>query len=214
MAIKAVIFDMDGVLVDTEASYQERRRQFMEDAGYKVEGINWLDFIGETFETLWNRIAPFVDVDCQTLQAQYKDYKAQHPLHYDEVVTPHVIDTIKALHHAGYKLAVASASSLDDIERALATMGVRDLFETVTSGRDLARTKPYPDIYIETLKKLKVTADEAVAIEDSPVGIQAATSAGLYTIAYHNPVYDLDQSRANIVIDDMRDVPNVIAQQG
>lgn len=210
--IKAVIFDMDGVLVDTEASYQERRRSFMESQGYDVSQINWLDFIGETFETLWDRIEPFVDVDCATLQERYVIYKKAHPLHYESVVTPHVIETIKQLHDEGYTLAVASASSLSDIQRALDVMGVRDCFTSLLSGRDLERTKPYPDIYIQTLEKLGLPATEAIAVEDSPVGIQAARSAGLYTVAYHNPFYQLDQSQSQQQITDMRQLPTILAR--
>lgn len=197
--IKAVIFDMDGVLVNTEVFYQNRRRQFMEEQGYHIPDINWMDFVGENFASLWDRIHPYVDVDYETLQRQYVAYKKEHVLNYKETLIPEVIELIQLLHKEGYQLAVASASSMDDIKEALNTMGVSEYFTSILSGCDLPKTKPDPMIYNKTLERLNISADEAVVIEDSPVGIKAATSAHIYTIAYRHPDYVLDQEESDCI---------------
>lgn len=205
--IKAVIFDMDGVLVDTEEAYQERRKNFMISQGYQVDNIDFMRFVGETFETLWSHIEPYVNVDCHTLQERYISYKAEHPLSYGDVIIQGVKETIEALYQEGYKLAVASASSKKDIYLALDTIGVRQYFDSIISARELPKSKPDPMVYIKTLEALELSSSEAVVVEDSPVGIQAAKSANLYTFAFHQPHYRLDQSKSDEVITAL---PNLI----
>ena len=211
--VKAVIFDMDGVLVDTEVFYQNRRRRFMEERGYFIPNINWMDFVGENFASLWDRIEKYVDVDYQTLQEQYEAYKESHLLKYEETLIPEAITLIKKLHQAGYQLAVASASSRKDIEAALDTMGVTNYFSSILSGCDIERTKPDPMIYQMTLENLSVQPNEAIVIEDSPVGIKAATGAGIYTIARRHPDYILDQANSDIIAYNYDEIFDIIKEK-
>lgn len=195
--IQAVIFDMDGVIVDTELAYQKRRQAFLEAYGYNTEGLPWVEFIGENFASKWELIEERVDVDCATLQKRYIQYKKEHPLSYEGLAIPTIVQGIKQLYQAGYTLALASSSTREDIERCLTLLQLRPYFRFVLSGQDFPKTKPDPAIYRCMQQKLGLKAEEIIVVEDSKVGIQAAKDAGLFVLAYYNPLYQQDQSWAD-----------------
>lgn len=211
--IKAVIFDMDGVIVDTEYYYQKRRAAFMNELGYSLDGIDLQCFIGENFRSLWPVIEPRVDISLNELEAKYQDYKARHPLYYKEALYPEVKSLIQKLYQQGFKLAVASSSTMKDIERCLIDNQLISYFDVVLSGESFVKTKPNPAIYECAIQKLGIKKEEAMVLEDSEVGISAAKSAGICTVAYHNPFYHLNQSEADYVIEQHMELMNLIKLQ-
>lgn len=198
--IKGIIFDMDGVIVDTEWSYQQRRRDFMESLGYLLDGIDLCRFIGESFRSLWDEVEPRVDISLAELESAYEDYKAKHPLSYKEVLFQEAKELIQTLHQEGYRLALASSSVKPDIERCLQETELAPYFDVVLSGRDFPKTKPSPLVYEEACRLLQLPKEEIVVLEDSEVGIRAGKAANLYVVAYHNPRYSLNQSEADAII--------------
>ena len=199
--IKAVIFDMDGVIVDTEYFYQKRREAFMNELGYSLAGIDLQQFIGENFRSLWPIIEPRVDLSLEELEQKYQHYKKQHPLNYEAMVYPKAIQLIQSLSQQGYQLALASSSTMQDIQRCLTENQLASFFDVLLSGESFPKTKPDPAIYEEAVRRLGLSKEEVVVLEDSTVGIAAAKAAGLYTVAFHNPFYHLDQSQADQIIE-------------
>lgn len=197
--IKAIIFDMDGVIVDTEYWYQQRRQNFLKSLGYELN-LEWQSFIGETFSSLWDQIKDDVDLPLEEIEQKYAKYKKENHIDYNGLLIPGIKPIIQFLHEKGYKLAVASSSTMKDIKQCLETNDLTEYFSVVNSARDLNDPKPSSLVYLQTLKDLKLQAHEVLAIEDSFAGITAAKNAKITTIAYQNPKYELDQSKADFQI--------------
>lgn len=197
--IKAVIFDMDGVIVDSEIWYQQRRQNFLKELGYELS-LQWTDFIGETFESLWNQIEDQIDLPLAELERKYVAYKKAHQIQYEELLMPGIKPMIQWLNVSGYKVALASSSTMADIKRCLETHDLMPYFDVIESARDLGEPKPSPLVYNVTKEKLGCADDEILVIEDSKAGIHSAKEAGLKVAAYQHPKYQLDQAKADYQI--------------
>lgn len=202
--IEAVIFDMDGVLADTEYYYENRRRTFLRENGLPLpEG----SFIGSNEKAIWEAILPDDPVRRQEMRMAYREYRAQHPTPFGALTDPQAEPLMNALHSRGRKVAVASSSAAPDIMKMLTEGGLMPLVDAAFSGEDCAAHKPAPDIYLKALKALGLTADQAIAVEDSPTGIASAKAAGLKVLAL-KPRHGepLDQSAADCIISQLMDV--------
>lgn len=202
--IEAVIFDMDGVLADTEYYYENRRSRFLRENGIPVPAGN---FIGSNEKAIWEAIIPEDPVRRQEMLLAYREYRAAHPTPFGELTDPQAEPLMNALHSKGMKVAVASSSDARAIMQMLTEGGLTALVDRVCSGEDCAAHKPAPDVYLKVLHELGLTAEQAIAVEDSPAGIASAKAAGLRVLALrprHGEL--LDQSAADAVIDQLKDV--------
>lgn len=123
---------------------------------------------------------------------------------------PNLVELLQTLRGYGLKLAVASSARMEGILEVVEACEIADYFDVLLSGRDLQESKPNPEIYLLTLKKLGVEASEAYVIEDSPNGITAAKRAGITTIARRETRFPLDQSQADYFVDDLLEVLDII----
>ncbi|MGW4123765.1 HAD family hydrolase [Nocardia sp. NPDC004711] len=186
----AIVFDMDGVLIDTEPIWEEVRRAYVEemrgrwlpDTQDRLMGMStaeWSRYLSA--ELLDGRRTPDeVAEDVITrMAARYGDHL---PL------MPDAVDTVRRL--AGiYTLGLASSSPRRLIDVVLDHMGVTDLFAATVSTEEVARGKPAPDGYLEAAARLGIDPDACVAIEDSSNGLRAAHAAGMTVIAVPHPKY-------------------------
>lgn len=202
--IEAVIFDMDGVLADTEYYYENRRKNFLRENGIPIPEGN---FIGSNEKAIWEAIVPNDPVRRQEMLMAYREYRVQHPTPFGKLTDPQAGSLMAALHSRGVKVAVASSSAARAIMQMLTEGGLTPLVDAAFSGENCAAHKPAPDIYLKALNALGVTADRAMAVEDSPAGIAAAKAAGLKVLAL-KPRHGepLDQSAADCVIGQLKDV--------
>ncbi|MFE3058074.1 HAD family hydrolase [Nocardia sp. NPDC059239] len=186
----AIVFDMDGVLIDTEPIWEEVRRAYVEemrgrwlpDTQDRFMGMStaeWSRYLSE--ELLDGRRAP--DEVAEDVIARMAARYADHlPL------MPDAVDTVRRL--AGiYTLGLASSSPRRLIDVVLDHMGVSDLFAATVSTEEVARGKPAPDGYLEAAARLGIDPDACVAIEDSSNGLRAAYAAGMTVIAVPHPKY-------------------------
>lgn len=137
----------------------------------------------------------------------YREYRKARPTPYDKLTDPQAEPLMNALRSRGLKVAVASSSAAPDIMKMLTEGGLKAMVDFAFSGEDCAAHKPAPDIYLKTLKALGLTADKAIAVEDSPTGIASAKAAGLKVLAL-KPRHGepLDQSAADCIITQLMDV--------
>lgn len=181
----AVIFDLDGTLVDSEPNYFEAGRQLL--AGNGVADFTWEDhtrFIGigtrETLTVLRERYG--LEAPVEELLAEknrlYLDLAAART-----EVFPHMRTLVRELTAAGLPLAVASGSSRAAIETVLESTGLDGEFTTVVSAEEVPRGKPEPDVFLEAARRLGVPAPDCVVLEDAPPGVEAAQRAGMRCIA-------------------------------
>jgi len=178
--IEAVIFDMDGVLADTEYYYENRRKNFLLENGIPIPEGN---FIGSNEKAIWEAIVPNDPVRRQEMLMAYREYRKARPTPYGKLTDPQAEPLMNALRSRGLKVAVASSSAAPDIMKMLTEGGLKAMVDFAFSGEDCAAHKPAPDIYLKALKALGLTADKAIAVEDSPTGIASAKAAGLKVLA-------------------------------
>jgi len=178
-----VIFDMDGVLVDSADAHlrsfqqlaRENGREVTEDQFAKTFGRQNRDIIpiliGETDEAALIRLA-------DRKEAIYRDLVRD-----DMPVVGGAVSLIESLHRRGVKLAVGSSGPRPNIELILQSLGVREKMDAIVSGDDVTRGKPHPDVFIQACDRLGLPCERCIVIEDAPAGIQAAKAAGTYAVA-------------------------------
>ena len=206
--IKAVIFDMDGVVVDTEPLSHRANMKFYQSLGINVSDDVYSTFIGNSDKNIIQKIKDIykVETDDDVLLQQCLDYYCDE---FDNDSTlelmPGVKNLIIDLHTNGMIILLASSSSKVKIERVFKRFGLHQYFSYIISGQDFEFSKPHPAIFLEAVKKSGFTADECIIIEDSTNGIKAATSAGVYCIGYKNDEHSLqDTSLADKIITDFK----------
>lgn len=219
MAIKAIIFDMDGVLVDSEPAHQERIRQFFAEHGLAVptEQLNTLVGCSGSFfvqrATEWWAQAPRksaeeADADVMAVYQQWKG--AYGDIDYRPLVNPLVRETLEALAARGIRLAVASSTSHEGIRQELGPSDLLRFFEIVVSGEEFRESKPSPEIYLTTMARLGLGPDECVAVEDSDRGIAAAVAAGMRVAVKREERYGFSQPDGTWYIDRIDELLDIV----
>lgn len=177
--IKAVCFDLDGTLVDSERLYLEGNVYAAQQLGYRLTVEDFLPLVGineaQFQRQLDQLIKPSQQTEFARLTQVLVDSRIAHTQSLAQPGADHLLTFLRA-HHI--KLALVTTSAADYTHRMLVNTGWRNMFDVVIT-REQARTKPAPDLYLQALKQLKLADRQALAVEDSPVGIQSAQAAGL-----------------------------------
>jgi HAD superfamily hydrolase (TIGR01509 family) len=182
----AVVFDLDGVLIDSETVWDEVRRGVAAEAGRPwpaetttaLQGMStgeWSRYLVETIGVP----GPADEVAAEVIRRVADRYRDRLPL------LPGAVETVRAL-AARWPLAVASSSPPRLIELVLATAGIADCFRAVVSSEEVALGKPAPDVYLGAAARLAVPPTGCVAVEDSANGLRSAAAAGMAVVAVPN----------------------------
>ncbi len=190
MTIDAIIFDFDGVIIDTETPDFELWQAFYRSHGLDLNSDLWLTRVGASIGAGFDPITHFRELTGATLDDQfqqthfnkYVEICAQQP------VLPGVLSVIQQASQQGIKLAIASSSYYDWVERFLRQHQLLDYFDCIRTRGDVKEGKPAPDLYLSAVECLGVPADRCIAIEDSPNGMRAALAAGIRCVAVPNPL--------------------------
>jgi HAD superfamily hydrolase (TIGR01509 family) len=215
MKFKAVIFDMDGVLVDTERYYLQRREDFFGTRGVSIAHLSPSDFIGGNMKDIWPRILldNYDQATARALQADYDDYKKDKPLPYAELLFPDVREILDFLRAENVKIGLASSSAMHDIDLMLDTHDLRGCFDVISSGNDLKQSKPHPEIYQKALTGLSVSPDEALIIEDSENGIKSGKAAKATVWAIKDYRFGMNQTQADHFVENLTDIKNQLTEK-
>ena len=207
--MKAVLFDMDGVLADTEGFYNRRRAAYLAEVLPDYDGP-W-DFAGSNDKAIWETIVPD-DVELrERLHAGYDAYRAIHAEDYRELGNPAAPSVFAQLKATGFLVGIASSSEVAMIERMMRETGLDGVVDAYVSGHDVARHKPAPDVYFACMEQLGVEPSECVVVEDSPTGIAAGLAAGAQVVALSEYVASgADQSAAQEHIERLTELPEVV----
>lgn len=206
---KAVIFDVDGVIVFSEKVYQKRRHIFFENHGLKVSAEMQEYFVGSNARDMFAQLIPEEDRRKQLL-ADYAAFRETYPVDYQAMFNPDILPTLQDLAQKNVRLAVASSGGLKNIYKILRLNHIADYFEVVTSGEMFTRSKPDPQIYQHTVKQLGLHAEQCLAVEDSTFGIEAANGANVAVAALKSPQYEIDQSQATYQIHSTRQLLDLL----
>lgn len=207
--IKAVLFDKDGVLMDSEAEYERRRQIFFSERGIDASGFP--DFYGSNNDVIWRTVEPNDAERRARLAVEFVERFKDEPMIYADYVYPAVRSTLEALRARGILTALASSSPRKFIDRFLDETGLTELFDYTVSGEECENHKPAPDVYLRAMEALGVHPDEVLVVEDSPLGIAAGRAAGTFVLAPSVPsAPGVDQSEADARIVDISGVLNYL----
>lgn len=208
-AIQALIFDFDGLILDTETpdfqSWQETYRAYGASLSFD-EWARWIGTMGtfDPYGYLEEQLGHPVDRSAVRARrrARFDDLMA------GQDVLPGVLEYVHEAGRLGLKLGIASSSPREWIVSRLGPLGLAPYFAAVSSGDDVERTKPDPSVYLAALAALGVEAHRAIALEDSPNGVLAAKRAGIYCVAVPNALTrQLSFDHADLQIGSLVDLP-------
>jgi HAD superfamily hydrolase (TIGR01509 family) len=187
--IDAVIFDLDGVVVDSEQVWDDVREQLARERGGAWHEDAQADMMGmsspEWSRYMHERIGlpePPEEINDEVVRRMLERYREALPL------IDGAVDAVRRL-AAAFRLGVASSSNRSLIEVVLERAAIAELFAAVVSSEEVARGKPAPDVYLEAARRLEVEPARCAAIEDSSSGIRAAHAAGMRVLAIPNAHY-------------------------
>jgi HAD superfamily hydrolase (TIGR01509 family) len=202
--IEAVVFDLDGVLLDSEQVWDAAREQLAKERGGRWHDDAQRDMMGMSSGE-WSRYMhetiglpePPEQINAEVVQRLVASYREHLP------VIPGAREAVERL-AARWPLGLASSSNRELIDLALELLGVKDLFKATVSSEEVAHGKPAPDVYLEAAQRLDVDPTRIAAVEDSHNGILSAKAAGMRVIAIPNrhfpPAVQVLQ-QADVVLD-------------
>ncbi|MFW5756520.1 MAG: HAD family hydrolase, partial [Tangfeifania sp.] len=202
----AVIFDMDGVLVNSEPFYVEVEQTNFRQLGLTISEEEHQTYQGTATDRMWQLIKErhgiehpvnkLVEMTNNLVTPYFSSLESMNPM-------PGVINLIEKLKEKKIPLALASSSYADVIEIILQKTGLKKYFDVVVSSQMTGASKPEPDIFLLAAKKLKAEPENCLVIEDSKNGIAAAKAAGMFCVAFAGPGSELqDQSQADLIVED------------
>ena len=211
MAIRAFLFDFDGLIIDTESPSRAGWEWLYREHGHELPQDEWRKLVGTTGSP-WSpmdHLEGLVGGPLERDTLNERRYAHELTLIEAEELRPGIADYIEAADRLGLKRAIVSSSSRRWIDMHLARLE-RDFgwHAIVTAERDRERAKPSPVMYLEALEVLDIDATEAVVFEDSPNGIRAAKAAGIFVVGIPNSVtQELGLDEADLVLQSLADLP-------
>ena len=188
--ISAVIFDMDGVLINSEPVHYEIWKQIFSERGLEIDFEHYKGCIGSTVKRLMELILEGYGRDFfgdDTLPARFREVKTQWIYEKGIPKIEGVPEAIAYLKEKGYLLAVASSSPQDYIEFCTKQLGIDHYFDVLFSAERVSRPKPAPDVFLAAAEALGVSPEHCLVVEDSYNGSRAAKAAGMYCMGFQNP---------------------------
>ncbi|MHC5228341.1 HAD family hydrolase [Enterococcus sp. LJL99] len=212
---KGIIFDMDGVLVDSEQFYYQRRKDFLSEYDLSIDHLPIQLMIGADMRSLWDLVLKENDCehDKSWLNEKYQEYKKSHPIDYTALIDEDAKQILRFLKRKKFKVGLASSSSMDVIEEVLKIDQLSSYFDLVVSGTQFEKSKPEPDIYLYAVAELGLEPAECIAIEDSERGILAAKRAGLTVWALQDTQFNMDQKQAQRTIVELSDICKILQEE-
>lgn len=208
--LKAVIFDMDGVVVDTEPLHYKAYHQMFDDVAIDVSEDLYASFTGQSTQAICVRLCEHFQLELApeilvNLKRKHFEYLFDH----DDTLTliEGVKERIEDYYEQGVTLVLASSASMPNINRVFKRFDLDRYFTAKLSGADLPASKPHPQIFINAAVASGCGKHQCLVIEDSTNGIKAANAAGIYCVGFKSPHSSgQDYDLADMVISDFKDI--------
>jgi HAD superfamily hydrolase (TIGR01509 family) len=212
LGIKALLFDFDGLILDTETPEYQAWQAIYRENGFELPHDQWAEIIGgaglSSFDAA-EHLAILSQGQLDSISLRDRFLSESHALIHSQPILPGVMDYIHDAKRLGLKLAIVSSSAHSWVDTHAKRLGIFDHFDAVICGDEVGpgRTKPYPDLFLLALDQLQVRKEAAVVFEDSPNGVKAANQAGIFVVAVPNPLTSmLSIEGANLKIDSLHDL--------
>ncbi len=191
--IKALIFDFDGLILDTATPDYQTWQSIYREHGFELPQEEWGKIVGgwglSTFDAAAH-LSLLLQGRLDSVSLRDRHRSESSTLMLSQPVLPGVVDMLREAKRLGLKLAIASSSPHSWVDTHVKRLGIFDYFDKIICEDEvgIGRTKPNADLFLMALKQLQVQKDEAIVFEDSPNGVKAARSAGIFVVAVPNPV--------------------------
>lgn len=202
----AVIFDMDGVLADTEPQNEQALATVLARRGAQMTEDEYRGLVGQSNDASWAWLTERFGLIEAPADLQDEYLREVLPLLVTVLPSPGASTLVGDLRTAGIRLGVASSSPRPAVEAILGALGVAGSFDVVVSGGEVTAGKPAPDIFLLAAARLNAPPGQCVVIEDSPHGLEGARRAGMRTIALRTRYTTGQELRADVVIDSLEEL--------
>lgn len=213
--IKAVIFDMDGVIIDSELEYLKMDLEFAQKKNPSVMLEDLYGMVGSSRRDAWIHMERAVN-NGQTWEELRDEFRGSLDVYtqmdYRRIFRREIPSILEELQKMGLRLALASSTQMDIIQRVLDENSIGSFFEAVVSGAQFKRSKPDPEIYQFTAAQLGIPEEQCLAIEDSTFGVTAAHRAGMKIAALKDPRFQFDQSLADFRMETLSEITGIAKQ--
>jgi beta-phosphoglucomutase len=187
--MEAVIFDMDGVLIDSEPTHERIEQELFEELGITLTQAEHRRYQGTGSIEMWRSIIDEHSLDAEAVNLSERQ-RSRFLGYLKEGAVPRVPGIAELLSHLrsrGIPIAVASSSAGPVVRRVLSHTGLDGFFGVVVSGDEVARSKPAPDIFLLAAERLALAPKRCLVVEDSENGVAAAKAAGMVCLGFRNP---------------------------
>lgn len=206
--INLVIFDLDGVLLDSESLYKQLNFELFQKLGVDITHDEYNSFIGIHAESMWGYIKEKGNMSqsVQELIVMEREAKYQGLLNADLIPNPGLMSLLEGVKESGRKLAIASSGLQKNVDVILTRLEVKDYFEAIISGDMVENGKPAPDIFLKAAAEANTAPEHCLVIEDSRNGTLAAKAAGMTCVGYVNEGSGpQDLSKADAIVSNLTD---------
>ena len=209
---KAVIFDLDGTLIDSELFYLNLFLEFLKGKGMVLSFEEACKTVGAHNSPIWENVARAHggSISGKALRQEYKDEFERkfrnRELDYSQMQFADVLPVLEKLRADGVRMAIASSSSDKIIRRVVEQQNWERFFPVLVSGDNFRKSKPDPEIYRYMMKQLGTAPEETLVVEDSTYGIEAGKAAGVMVAARRDLRFGFHQEKADCLFDDMREI--------
>jgi HAD superfamily hydrolase (TIGR01509 family) len=211
--IKGVIFDMDGVLIDSEVVFRKHLYDFFINKKSEVE-ISELNFLAGSCDKVESEyIAKKLNTSIKEANEMKKAYFKEITVDYIKLKKPYVNELLEYLVLKNIKIGLASSSKMENINRVLEECKIKKYFTSVVSGEMFAETKPNPEIYNYSVRAINLNKEDLLVVEDSNYGVQAGKAAGLKVAAILDSIFRFDVEAADYKLKSLKDVIEIIESQ-
>jgi HAD superfamily hydrolase (TIGR01509 family) len=207
--IRALVFDFDGVILDTETPFFRSWQEIYQESGFDLSMQDWASMLGsfsdpeDPYEQLEDQLG--IRLDREAIRSRRSDRESE--LLASEEILPGVEAVMLEGRRLGLRLAVASSSDRNWVTTHLERLNLLSKFDIIMCAEDVEFTKPFPDLYEAVLLALNIQASQAIAFEDTLNGVLAAKRAGLYCVAIPNTItHHSPMPEADMVVQSLQDV--------
>ena len=207
--IKAVLFDLDGTLVDSSEAIIKAVEKALESKGLTCNRAKVARMIGLPLENIFGVLASNLsEQEIWQLVHEYRKYYMAHHLE-NTTIHPSAQMVLRKLKAKGFKLGIITTKYREPVMDVLSHFGIAELFDVVVTGYEVIKHKPAPDIVLEAAKRLRVDPKQCVVVGDSPLDVQAGKQAGTFTIAVLSTTYtrkQLESTKPTNVIEEFEEI--------
>ena len=214
---RAVIFDMDGVLADSEPAFFEAVNEVLAPTGKRIDWERYQQLLGTSVSVTWQRVLEMLDLGADDVQPYLDRYgdTLLEVLRRPRPLLPGVSAVLEQLKRRAVPIGLATSSQQAWVEALLGAAGLPlDTFGAVVWREMVEKSKPAPDLYLKAAELLRVAPEECIAVEDTPSGIASAKEAGMYAVQVRAASTAFPPiENADLVLDSLEDFPLAMVGQ-